>query len=178
MTRVPHVDCVAEILELSQAVPNSDGVVAQTRLDLPDYARAVYFSADHRGDTESRPADANRELPWVVGESFATLLRGDSSPKRVVGAPNRHGLGALVEQRTGRVNAYLTLPGERTVSVLHIEDDGSPAVRVLSLGTDPVSGDAPLFAFATAAMPSAAFRLAWEAAVLCDSVAAHTGWRR
>lgn len=172
-----NVDFGVETLELSNAVPNEDGIVASVRLDLPRFRRAVYFSADHRGDSEGWPADANRELPWVVGESFAPLLRTGSGLNRAVGAPNRSGLGALIEIAGGGAVAVLTAPGARTVSVLHIEDDGGLAVRALTLGTEPVSGTAPLFAFGTAATPAAAFRRAWQAALDSDAVAAHTGWR-
>lgn len=149
----------------------------QERLSLPPFDGAVFFSADRRGPSPAWPADANRELPWVVQQDFGELLREDEGLNRAAGAPSRLGLAGLLSLSDGGYVALLTTPGIATLSVFCIEDGGDLAVRVVTLGTEEVSGDVPLLAHATARTPAAAFRATWQAALAHTAVDSHTGWR-
>ena len=166
-----------EITQLESVTPDSEGTIAQERVALPAFDGAVFFSADRRGPISGWPADANRELPWVVRESFSELLRDDSRLNRAVAAPSRLGLACLLSLSGGGYTALLTTPGEGALSVLFIEESGDLAVRIVTLGSAEYSGEAPLLAHATATTPAGAFRAAWQAALAHAAVKSHTGWR-
>lgn len=161
---------------LATTAPDADGVVVSETLELPAFHRAVYFSADDRGEANPWPADANRELPWVVSSSLGELFDG-TVRNRAVGPPRREGMAILVERTDGRVSALVATPGERSLGLFVVEPDGSVSARATTLGTAVLSGEVPLFAFATAPTPAAAFRAAWRAAIENGAVASSTDWR-
>ncbi|MFW6438056.1 MAG: Sip1-related alpha-galactosidase, partial [Armatimonadota bacterium] len=151
-------------------------MVVCERLELPAFGRAVYFSADDRGKASPWPDDANRELPWIVTSEFAELFDGRVR-NRAVGPPRREGMAILLERTDGRVTALLATPGESSLGLFVVQADGALTVRAATLGTAARSGAAPLFAYATAGTPAAAFRAAWRAAIEHGAVTSSTGWR-
>ena len=161
---------------LANAVPDSDGVVVCEPLSLPAFGRAVYFSADDRGEANAWPSDANRELPWVAGSDLAALFDG-SVRNRSVGPPRREAMAILVERTDRMVTALLATPGERSLGLFVVSADGTLTARATTFGTGSFTGDAPLFVFGTAATPAAAFRAAWRAALESGAVASATDWR-
>ncbi len=162
--------------DLDACTPDDEGTVVSHSLRLPRYSNAVYFSADRRKNRSSWPADANRELPWISGPDLGTLFADGYVQNRSVGRPNREGMAILLERDSG-VTALLAVPGERSVGVFHVAEDGSLSVRAATLGTDTFAGAAPLFAWGHATNAAEAFRLAWDAALRDSRVAAKTSWR-
>lgn len=162
---------------IENGVPDEHGVLDTSPVRVPPYRAAVFFAADNRGPKSAWPADANRELPWVVGSNLGELFDATEPRNRAVGEPNRLGLAVLLQQRDGPVTALLSVPGASTLSVFRVDEDGSLSLRLLTLGTAAVTAEAPLYAWGHAETAASAFRSAWRAALEHPVVESHTGRR-
>ncbi len=151
----------------------AEGVLITWTLEIGEPEQVLYFSRD---GMENFPHGTNRTLPWVIQDAPRAFFArtGNEQPDKAVQEPAREGLFALARYADGRVLAILPTPGPRTLSWLHVTDDGQYQVRLGTLGTAVVAGDLPAMAWAWADDVHTACRSAWAVALACEEIAAAT----
>jgi hypothetical protein len=165
-----------KILEDYSSQPNKFGMLKRYELILPEFSRGCYFSGDHHREVEW-PDGANRIQPWI----FDSLkqLGSNNYPRRPSNYPRvREGLFLLLKLRTGQYLAITPIAGPVTMTWLYIGEDGRLVLNFGTLGTEPVSCDAPLFSWCYSDDIYDACRKAWALAITCKGVAGSTDFRR
>jgi len=155
--------------------PSEFGILKRLQLVLPEFTRGAYFSGDRHSGV-AWPDGANRIQPWL----FDTLaqLGSDDYVRRPSNYPRvREGMFALLELNDGRYLAVLPIAGPTTMTWLYVSADGKMILNFGTLGTKPVSCDAPLFAWAYSDDVYTACRKAWEVAIKCKLLGGSTDFR-
>ena len=133
----------------------------------------VYFSTDSRDKFLDA---ANRIFPWVA-KDLKTLVTDGFMPDPKAGEPSRNGLLALF---TLENNEYLLLEGiasPEAYSHLVISDNGALAIQLVTFGTESVSGNIPLVAYARGNNMYDVFQQAWKSAINTDAIKGRTAMR-
>ncbi|MHC4333816.1 MAG: Sip1-related alpha-galactosidase [Planctomycetota bacterium] len=163
------------IIEGYSGQPNEYGILKRYELVLPEFARGCYFSGDHHPEVDW-PDGANRVQPWI----FDTLkeLCSEDYARRPSNYPRvREGMFLLLKLRDDRYLAIVPIAGPLTMTWLYADEQGRMVLNFGTLGTKPVSCDAPLFAWCYSDDIYAACRKAWALAVTCRPVAGSTDLR-
>jgi hypothetical protein len=141
--------------------PDEFGILKRYELIAPPFRRGCYFNGDR---PDSWPAYANRVLPYAFQDSYGELGYG--------------GLFVIFELNNGECLAVVPIAGPMTMTWLHVSPDGRLVLDFGTMGTDPVSCDAPLMAWARSKDVYTACREAWGEAIGCAPVAGSTAWRK
>ncbi len=165
-----------KILEGFSGKPSPNGILKRYLLVLPPFSRGCYFSGDHHSGVEW-PDGANRIQPWIF-DSLKELgsenyVRRPSNHPRV-----REGMFLLLKLRDGRYLAITPIAGPLTMTWLYISENGRLVLNFGTLGTAPVSCDAPIFAWSYSDDVYTACRQAWAKAIMCKPLAGSTDFRR
>jgi len=165
-----------KVLQDYSAKPNDFGILNRYELRLPDFTRGSYFSGDHHPEV-NWPDGANRIQPWL----FDTVdeLCSEDYYRRPSNHPRvREGMFLLLKLKDGRFLALLPICGPATMTWLYASPKGKIVLNFGTLGTAPVSCDAPLFAWAYADDVYSASRKVWELAVTCRLLERSTNFRK
>jgi len=163
------------ILEDYSGKPDEFGILKRYELHLPDLLCGSYFSGDHHPEV-NWPDGANRIQPWI----FDTLkeLCSEGYARRPSNYPRvREGMFLLLKLRDGRYLAVVPIAGPLSMSWLYANEQGRLVLNFGTLGTKPISCDAPLFAWCYSNDIYAASRRAWALAITCEPVAGSTYFR-
>jgi hypothetical protein len=164
------------ILEGFSGTPSKFGILKRYEVVLPDFDRGCYFSGDHHSEVDW-PDGANRIQPWL----FETLVQlgSDDYPRRPSNHPRvREGLFLLLKLKDGRYLAVTPIAGPLTMTWFYISPKGQLVLSFGTLGAEPVSCDAPLFAWCYSDDVYTACREAWASAITCPPVAGSTNFRK
>jgi hypothetical protein len=164
-----------QVLKGFSGKPGKFGIIKRYELILPEFARACYFSGDHHSEVDW-PDGANRIQPWI----FDSLkeLGSDKYPRRPSNHPRvREGQFLLLKLKDGRYLAVTPIAGPLTMTWFYISPRGRLILNFGTLGTEPVSCDAPLFSWCYSDDIYTACREAWAMAITCPPVAGSTNFR-
>ena len=164
-----------KILENYSGRPNKFGILKRYELLLPPFERGCYFSGDHHPQVEW-PDGANRIQPWIF-DSLKQLGSDNYPPRPSNYTRVREGLFLLLKLKSGRYLAITPIAGPLTMTWLFASKDGRLVLNFGTLGTEPVSCDAPLFAWSYSDDVYTACRQAWALAITSRPVAGSTDFR-
>lgn len=162
----------AVILNNFSAIPKK-GVLKKIDITLPPYTSVVYFSIDRRNAFLDA---ANRIFTWAA-KDLKTIVSDGFKPDPTAGEPSQNGLLALF---TLENNEYLLLEGiasPEAYSHLVISDNGALAIQLVTFGTESVSGNIPLVAYARGKNMYDVFQQAWKSAINTDAIKGRTAMR-
>ncbi len=135
------------VLESFSGRPDERGVMEELELALPEYDRGVYYQSGWW------PGGGNRVYPHIMGND--ELGEG--------------GIFMLLELRSGRYLAVLPLCGDIAYAWLASSGSGI-TLKIGTHGRDPIDGDIPVCAWATADNPYAASYRCWQMATECVQI--------
>jgi len=164
-----------KILENFSGQPNEFGMLKRYELVLPEFSHGCYFSGDHHPEV-AWPDGANRIQPWLFG-SLKELCSKDYVRRPSNYARVREGMFLLLELKDGRCLAIVPISGPLTMTWLYASKEGKMVLNFGTLGTKPVSCDAPLFSWCYSDDVYTACRQAWAMAITCKPVAGSTNFR-
>jgi hypothetical protein len=176
LAKLPAQQGIKELAGFSGR-PDAGGVLKTWRVVLPPFERACFFSG-LRTKADNWPADHNQVLPWIIKSDFRELLDKKGlalGPK--VSQASRHALQVLLKLADGQAMALLPIAGPKTMSWLEVDDSGQLLLRLGTLGTEPVSCDAPVLAWSRGPDVYAACHDVWDLALHCPAVRGRTAWR-
>ncbi len=148
------------IKENYTGTPDENGILACYELAVPAFKSGCYFTGDK---PDAWPAFANRVLPYTFKESFKGLTYG--------------GLFLVLNLKDGSYLAVTPIAGPLTTAWFNISPDGKLLLNFGNLGTAPVKGDIPLFAWSKSKDVYTACREAWAEAITCKPVKGSTTLR-
>lgn len=160
------------ILDNYSSIPKK-GVLDTFSIELPEYESVLYFSTDQR---EKFLDAANRVFPWVAND-LRTIVSDGFNPDPKAKEPSRNGLLALFKVKT---NNYLLIQGiasPEALSHLVITDEGKLLIKLVTFGTDTISGNIPLVAYAKGDNIYKVFQQAWKSAINTQALAGRTAMR-
>ncbi|PWE01371.1 Sip1-related alpha-galactosidase [Marinilabilia rubra] len=162
----------ALVLKNFEARP-ANGLLKEISVDLPAYESVVYFSTDHRDKILDA---ANRIFPWAA-KDLQTIISKGFKPDPKAAEPSRNGLYVLFKLPN---NEFLLLQGIASpdaMSHFTINDNGSLKIKLVTFGTETVSGDIPLVAYAKSDNLYDVFENAWKNAINTEALAGRTAMR-
>lgn len=161
-----------EILKMDtfSGKPDAKGVLKSYGVQLPAFAKMVYFGTD--GNNLSGIIPSNRSQMWVLGADYK--LENTPAIKKgggMYGAmPSREGTFSVFLLKDGRYLAVLPLVGEYSIAYLtyDYEKGGAPTLSVASFGKAPVKGEVPVLAYATGSNIYEASATVWQRVIKSD----------
>jgi len=157
------------VLTPQQLVPDSSGIIAQIKLELPEFQRGVYY----RPFSEKLAAGNRVEPLWF--KHFAEL---DSFVHKKPRMDDFMNLGTfmMLEIENGQYLALLPLVSNRIGNSFSIRNK-SVYLTMATYGSRIEHVAAPLISYAQSDNPYEAARQAWELAMNADGVKGNINWR-
>lgn len=173
---IPHyldIDEVATkgifVLNEQDLVPDENGIIAQVKLDLPDFQKGIYYRP-----FSPTTASGNRVEPlWLADISDLANLK-EKTPRN--GTYVNLGAFLMLKKTTGNYLVLLPVVSNRIGNTFSIQND-SLYLTVATYGTRTEHTSAPLLAYAESDNPYEATKLAWEIAMQTEGVKGNIDWR-
>ncbi|WP_372774746.1 Sip1-related alpha-galactosidase [Mangrovibacterium sp.] len=156
-------------LKQQQLIPDSNGIIAEIKLQLPKFQNGVYY----RPFSEKLAAGNRVEPLWFSQISdLPTMVQ--KSPRM----DNSLNLGAflMLQEDDGRYLALLPLVTNHIGNTFSIRDE-SVFLTMATYGTRTEDVSVPLISFARSENPYEAARMAWELAMNTEEINENINWR-
>ncbi|MGQ1786137.1 Sip1-related alpha-galactosidase [Saccharicrinis sp. GN24d3] len=156
-------------LEKQAFTPDSNGIIAEIRLELPKFKKGIYYRP-----FSSKLAAGNRVEPlW-----FAHIAQLDTFVKRKPRMDDHVNLGAfmMLKKDDGQYLVLLPLVSNHIGNTFSVRDNNI-YLTMATYGTRTEDTSAPLISYAQSENPYEAARLAWDQAMLNDDIKENINWR-
>jgi len=181
-TQNSSFEAVPEVLNLSnlnnkgvlkvdkqELIPDSTGVVAYIKLELPKHKKGIYFRPFSK-----KLAAGNRVEPlW-----FDNISELDNYKHQKPRMDNHVDLGAfmMLKKENGLYLALLPLVSNRIGNTFSIRNKNI-YLTMATYGTDTENVEVPLLSYGQSTNPYEAVRMAWEGAMKTENVKENINWR-
>ncbi len=157
------------ILNQQQLVPNEGGIIAQIKLELPEFEKGVYY----RPFSEKLAAGNRVEPLW-----FEDITQLDTFALSAPRMDKHMNLGAfmMLKKEDGNYLALLPLVSNRIGNTFSIRNN-SVYLTTATYGTRTENVAAPLLSYARSENPYEAARQAWELAMNTEGIKGNINWR-
>lgn len=157
------------ILNKQQLVPDTNGIIAEIALELPEFKQGVYY----RPFSEKLAAGNRVEPIW-----FENISQLDSYEVKKPRMDDFMNLGAfmMLKKENGQYLAMLPLVSNRIGNSFSIRNKGV-YLTMATYGTRTENVSAPLISYAQSNNPYEAARMAWELAMKTDEIKDNINWR-
>lgn len=147
-------------------MPDKDGILGSMELKVPAFQKGCFYS--DRKTFNSWHGGGNQIAPRIFGKTFGELNSRQYAYRAAF---------ILFELQDGNFLALLPVSGRQTMSWAQADGENNLWLYFGTLGTQPVRGDVPLFAWSIAPDLYEACRQAWEAAITCELLGGSTDFR-
>ncbi len=156
-------------LQQQQLVPDSSGIIAEIKLDLPKFQQGIYF----RPFSEKLAAGNRVEPLWFsqISELPAMVQLKPRMDKFL-----NLGTFMLLQEDDGRYLALLPLVSNRVGNTFSIRNE-SVYLTMATYGTSTQDVAVPMMSFARSENPYEAARLAWELTMGDNEIKENINWR-
>jgi hypothetical protein len=157
------------VLNKQQLVSDSQGVIADIKLELPEFQKGVYY----RPFSEKLAAGNRMEPLW-----FENLAQLDTFEKTQPRMDDHMNMGAfmMLKRVNGQYVALLPLVSNRVGNTFSIRNN-NVYLTVATYGTQTEDVAVPLISYAQSKNPYEAARLAWEQAMQNNEIKENINWR-
>ncbi|MEI6865748.1 Sip1-related alpha-galactosidase [Flavicella sp.] len=157
------------ILNKQQLVPDTNGIIAEIELKLPEFKQGVYY----RPFSEKLAAGNRVEPIWF--EQIAQLDTYVQKKPRMDDFMNL-GVFMMLKKENGQYLALLPLVSNRIGNSFSIRNKGV-YLTMATYGTRTENISAPLISYAQSDNPYEAAREAWELAMKAEEIKDNINWR-
>lgn len=156
-------------LNKQELVPNQEGIIAEIKLELPEFKKGVYYRPFSK-----RLASGNRVEPLWFDD--ISELNNYQHQKPRMDSDISLGTFMMLQKENGEYLAILPLVSNRIGNTFSIHDN-KMYVTMATYGTATENVSVPFISYAQSKNPYEAARQVWELAMEMDGVKENINWR-